>query len=152
MAKVKLSESTFTVIPDGEHIFKVEKVEYDEDFGKMEVTLVTADGLKTVERYNMLDSEGEVNEKARNAFSFFARVALNNPNADEVDTDDLVGCYFKATVTHDEQPSKKDPKKTVVFVKLSDRKAATGFDKKASRSEVTPNKKKPSVDLDDLLG
>lgn len=152
MAKVKLSESTFTVIPEGEHIFKVEKVEYDEDFGKMEVTLVTADGLKTIERYNMLDGEGEVNEKARNAFSFFARVALNNPNADEVDTDDLVGCYFKATVTHETKPSTKDPKKTMVFVKLSNREAATGFGKKTSHPATTPAKKKPSVDLDDLLG
>lgn len=152
MAKVKLSESTFTIIPEGEHIFKVEKVKYDEDFGKMEVTLVTADGLKTVERYNMLDSEGEVNEKARNSFSYFARIALNNPNADEIDTDDLTGCYFRATVTHDEQPSKKDPKKTVVFVKLSDRKAATGFGKKTAHPTTASEKKKPSVDLDDLLG
>ncbi len=31
---IKLSENTgFTIIPEGEHIFKVEDVEYDKDFG-----------------------------------------------------------------------------------------------------------------------
>lgn len=155
MAKIKLSESSFPVVPEGEHIFKVEKVDYDEDFGKMEVSLVTADGLKTVERYHLLDAEGEVNEKAQNAFSYFAKVALNNPNADTIDTDDLVGCYFKATVTHDKQPSRKDPSKTVTFVKLTNREAATGFGKDTKAEGTAPasagGKKKSSVDLDDLL-
>ena len=41
MAKIKLTESSFVIIPEGEHIFKVTEINYDEDFGKMEVTLTT---------------------------------------------------------------------------------------------------------------
>lgn len=152
MAKLKLSESTFTIIPEGEYIFKVEKVTYDEDFGKMEVALVTADGLRHTETYQLLTNDGEVNQKAQNAFSFFARVALDSPDADEVDTDDLVGCYFKATVTHDKKPSNKDPNKTVTFIKLSDREPASGFGKKPARATAPKTGKKASVDLDDILG
>ena len=33
MAKIKLSEGGFTPIPEGEHIFKITKSTYDEDFG-----------------------------------------------------------------------------------------------------------------------
>lgn len=152
MAKLKLSESTFTIIPEGEYIFKIEKVTYDEDFGKMEVALVTADGLRHTETYQLLTNDGEVNQKAQNAFSFFARVALDSPDADEVDTDDLVGCYFKATVTHDKKPSNKDPNKTVTFIKLSDREPASGFGKKPARATAPKAGKKASVDLDDILG
>ena len=152
MAKLKLSESTFTIIPEGEYIFKVEKVTYDEDFGKMEVALVTADGLRHTETYQLLTNDGEVNQKAQNAFSFFARVALDSPDADEVDTDDLVGCYFKATVTYDKKPSNKDPNKTVTFIKLSDREPASGFGKKPARATAPKAGKKASVDLDDILG
>ena len=51
---IKLSDSTFTLIPEGRHIFKITKVEYKEDFGKMNITLVTADGSKQVERFGYL--------------------------------------------------------------------------------------------------
>ena len=98
MAKIKLTESSFVIIPEGEHIFKVTEINYDEDFGKMEVTLTTAEGLTMTETYNLLTADGETNDKAYNAFSFFAKTALNNFTLDEIDTDDLIGCYIKATV------------------------------------------------------
>ena len=41
MAKIKLSEGGYTPIPEGEHIFKITKSTYDEDFGKLEVEMVT---------------------------------------------------------------------------------------------------------------
>ena len=37
MAKIKLSEGGFKPISEGEHIFKILKVDYDEDFGKVEM-------------------------------------------------------------------------------------------------------------------
>ena len=36
MAKIGLSEG-FSVIPEGTYVFKITKVNYKEDFGKMEV-------------------------------------------------------------------------------------------------------------------
>ena len=113
----KLSEGGFTVVPEGEHIFKITEVNWDEDFGKLELTLETANGYKHIERFTLLDQNGEVNEKANNAYSFFARTALNNPSLDEIEHTDLVGCYIAAVVTHDVKPSTKDPAKTVTFVK-----------------------------------
>ena len=155
MAKIKLTESSFVIIPEGEHIFKVTDINYDEDFGKMEVTLTTAEGLTMTETYNLLTSDGETNNKAYNAFSFFAKTALNNFSLDEIDTDDLIGCYIKANVTHEKVPSNKDPAKMLTFARLSDRSPASGFDKvaKAAPKTAAPaqKKSKPKVDLDDLL-
>lgn len=154
MAKIKLSDGGFQIVPEGKHIFKVTAVDYDEDFGKMKVQLVTADGITMTEQYNLLTSDGEVNEKANNAFSYFAKTALNNFNLDEIDSDDLVGCYFKATCTHDKVPSTKDPAKTVIFARLSDREPASGFDKAEKAVASTPAKSgsKTKVNLDDILG
>ena len=141
---IKLSESNYTVIPEGRHIFKITEVEYKADFGKMNITLVTADGNKQVERYTLITKDGEVNEKALNAFSFFARQALNNPSlSGEIDENDLVGCYVDAEVTHQVLPSNKNPQKTVTFANLTDYKPASGFKNSAAAS-------KSVVDIDDF--
>ena len=103
MAKIKLSEGGFTPIPEGEHIFKITKSTYDEDFGKLEIEMVTQSGQKHVERFHLINNEGEVNEGALNAFSYFAKTALNNFNLDEIDHTDIEGCYIKATVVHNKQ-------------------------------------------------
>lgn len=153
----KLSEGGFTVVPEGEHIFKITEVNWDEDFGKLELTLETANGYKHIERFTLLDQNGEVNEKANNAYSFFARTALNNPSLDEIEHTDLVGCYIAAVVTHDVKPSTKDPAKTVTFVKLGDKKPASGFgatttSAPAEKTETKTTKKSNKVNLDELLG
>ncbi len=133
---ITLSDSTFKVIPEGRHIFKITEVEYKEDFGKMNITLVTADGNKQVERFSLITAKGEVNEKALNAFSYFARQALNNPSlSGEIDENELVGCYLDANVKHTVLPSNKDPEKTVTFVNLEDYKPASGFNSPASASK-----------------
>ena len=49
MAKIGLSEG-FSLIPEGTHVFQIVKVNYKEDFGKMEVTMQLATGQKHVER------------------------------------------------------------------------------------------------------
>ena len=101
---------------------------------------------------------GEVNEKANNAYSFFARTALNNPSLDEIEHGDLVGCYIEATVEHETKPNKNDPAKTVTFVRLGDKKAASGFGKTAPKAKTSAApatgsaKKSQKVNLDDLLG
>jgi len=159
MAKIKLSKGGYTPIPEGEHIFKVVKSTYDEDFGKLEVEMITASGQKHIERFSLIGNDGEINEKAQNAFSYFAKTALNNFNLEEIDTDDIVGCYMKCTVVHDVLPSTKDPAKTVTFCRLTDKEPASGFENEeaeiptSSKAKSTPATKKNSkIDLDDLLG
>ena len=49
MAKIGLTEG-FVLIPKGTHVFQITKVNYKEDFGKMEVTMQIATGATHVER------------------------------------------------------------------------------------------------------
>lgn len=149
MARIKLSEGGFTPIPEGEHIFKIVKSNYDEDFGKLEIEMVTQSGQKHIERFYLINNEGEVNEGALNAFSYFAKTALNNFNLDEIEHTDIEGCYIKATVVHNKQPSNKDPNKTVTFVNLKEYLPASGFEDKPN-AKVSSNP--GSIDLDAILG
>jgi hypothetical protein len=152
MAKIKLSKGGFTPIAEGEHIFKITKSTYDEDFGKLEIEMVIASGQKHIERYSLIRNDGEINEGALNAFSYFAKTALNNFNLDEIDHNDLVGCYIKATVEHEKLPSKNDPAKTVTFLRLTNQAPASGFEKEEEREKSNESDTSNGIDLDDLLG
>lgn len=151
MAKIKLSKGGFTPIAEGEHIFKITKSTYDEDFGKLEIEMVIASGQKHIERYSLIRDDGEINEGALNAFSYFAKTALNNFNLDEIDHNDLVGCYIKATVEHEKVPSKNDPARTVTFLRLTDQAPASGFEKEEEREKSNKSDTSGGIDLDDLL-
>lgn len=152
MAKIKLSKGGFTPIAEGEHIFKITKSTYDEDFGKLEIEMVIASGQKHIERFSLIRNDGEINEGALNAFSYFAKTALNNFNLDEIDHEDLVGCYIKATVEHEKVPSKNDPAKTVTFLRLTNQSPASGFEKEEEREKSNESDTSGGIDLDDLLG
>jgi hypothetical protein len=120
--------SGFTVCPEGEHIFRIYKVDYNEEFGKLVIHLVNAQGITLMERYSLMSQDGSVNEKACNAFSFFAKTALNDFTLEAVDPVMLIDRYIKAKVTHTVQPNKNDPTKTVTFANLADKWVADGFD------------------------
>ena len=77
MAKIGLSEG-FTLIPKGTHVFKIVEVKYKEDFGKMEIVMQLASGQKHTERFSLLNADGEPNQGGLNAFSYFAKTALND--------------------------------------------------------------------------
>lgn len=118
----------FVIIPEGEHVFRIYDAQYDEDFGKIEIKMVTANGSTIVERYSILDQGGEYNEKALNAFSYFAKTALNDFNIEDIDPAELINHYIGANVVHVKAKSTKDPTKEVTFVNLGDKWAADGFD------------------------
>ena len=140
---IKLSENTgFTIIPEGEYIFKVEDVEYDKDFGVIELYLTTKNGMKLKERFKLIGNDGEVNRSALNAFSYTARVLMNDFSLKEIDHRDLVGRYMKAEVKHNVVPSSKDPSKNLTFVNLGDKHPADGFEGDSNEKDVS---------LDDLL-
>ena len=127
MATIQLT-SGFTVCPEGEHIFRIYKVEYNQDFGKLNIYLVNAQGVTHVERFSLINVSGEPNERAYNAFSYFAKTALKDPSRTAIDPNELVNHYIKAKVVHTILPSNKEPGKTMTFANLSDKWTADGFD------------------------
>lgn len=144
MAKIALSNGGFKLIPEGVYTFKITEVEYKEDFGKMTVTLQTKDGYKHTERFSLIKANGEVNEGALNAFSYFAKTALNNFNLDEIDHTDIIGCYIKATVKHEDYSytNKEGETKSGKSARLNDYAVASGFEGAKATSE--------DEDIDDL--
>lgn len=157
MAKIKLSElGGFTLIPEGTTIFKIVEVEYKEDFGKMEVVMQTKSGSKHTEKFTFVKNSGEVNDGAIKAFSYLAKTALNNFSLDEIDDQDIVGCYIVATVKHEEFESNKEPGKMLKSVRLSDYAHATSFnspknDDEYDRMADEELENESDDDLDDFL-
>lgn len=128
MAKIPLSESTFSLCPEGTHIFQITAATYKEDFGKLEITLKTKEGYTHTERFSFIKNDGTPNEVALNVFSFLAKTALQDFEATEIDHEELIGCFIKAEVTHDVVPSNKDPNKNITFSRLGNKYPANGFD------------------------
>lgn len=139
MAKIGLS-SGFTLIPEGRTVFLITGCEYKEKFGKIEVSLETKNKQKHKERFDITKEGG------LNAFSFFAKTALQDFDLDEIDHEAIVGCYIAADVKHTVQPHRDDPSKTVTFVNLDGKFPADGFDDggietPAPKAKATPAKK-----------
>lgn len=155
MAKMKLSESTFSLIPEGTTIFKVMEVDDSkyEDFGKLAVKMQTAKGETHTENFTIIKANGELNEGALKAWSFFARTCLNNFQADEIDTQDIVGCYIKATVKHETYTRTKGEKAGTegTGVRLNDYATAIGFGSQAKTDDPVDTEDDDSDDLDDFL-
>ena len=153
MAKMKLAENTFTIIPEGTTIFKVMEVDeskYD-DYGKLKVTLQTSSGEKHFENFSFTQANGDINEGALRAWSYFARVCLNNFQVEEIDTQDIVGCYIQANVTHEKYTRTSGEKagQEATAVRLKDYTSASGF--KGGKSKVEPVEEDDDLDgLDNL--
>ena len=152
MGKITLSEG-FTPIPEGTHIFKIVGVDYKEAYGKLEIKMKTAKGQTHIERFSLIKQDGSSNEGALNAFSYFARTAMNDYTAQDIDPEELIGYYIECDVEHEKVPSSKDPKKTLTFTRLTEKRPAEGYDE--SEVPVAPKasvKKSDELDLDTLLG
>jgi len=148
MARIPLSEG-FSLIPEGIHVFKITEVTYKAEFGKMEISMVTAKGQKHTERFSLMAKDNTVNQGAMNAFSYFAKTAMGDYNLEEIDEQELVGRFIKCEVSHEEVESNKTPGKFLKFVRLGDKTTADGFD---GEEPAPAPKAKPSVDLGALLG
>ena len=140
MARIPMT-SGFVLIPEGEYVFRNYDASYDEEFGKIEVKLVTAQGLTHTERFSLKDANDEWNEKALNAFSYFAKTALNDFTREDVDPEELIDHYIRAEVVHSEpMPNRNDPTKTVTFANLGDKSPAEGFDETPTDKALTLGK------------
>lgn len=155
MAKIKLSEGGFSIVPEGVTVFKVMKVDDSkyEDFGKLVVKLQTASGQTHNEMFTLTKANGELNEGALKAWSYFARTCLNNFNADEIDTKDIVGCYIQATVKHETFTRTKGEKAgtEATAVRLNDYTVATGFGGTSKAEYPVEDEGDDLDDLDDFL-
>ena len=129
MARISLTGS-FVLIPEGPHIFRIYGVEYDEDFGNLTVYMINAQGITHRENFHLKGAGDEPNAGAMNAFSFFAKTALNDYSLDDIDPADLVGHYIGAEVIHNKVDSKKPGQegKKLTFANLGDKWIAEGFD------------------------
>lgn len=140
----------YTPIPEGVHVFKIISAVYKEEFGKLEIKMQTKQGKIHTERFQ-LTRNGNPNEGAYKAFSFFARTAMNDFSLEEIDHEDLVGKYIKCGVEHEVVPSTTKPGETMTFVHLTDKFVATGYDEEdeAPKKVEAP---KGGFNLEDLLG
>lgn len=129
MATIQMTARTFRVCPEGKHIFRIYQVDFNQDFGQVVVHMVTAQGDTHRETFRLMRADGSMNDGACNAFSFFARTALNDYSREEIEHTELVNHYIGAEVVHNVQPNRNDPTKTVTFVNLTGEKwVAHGFD------------------------
>ena len=146
MARIPMTGG-FQIMPEGAQVLKITKAEYDEDFGKAIFTLANAKGQTCQERFSLLNNDNTPNEKALNAFSFFAKTAMNDFDLVDVDPVELVGRYIRAEVIHNKVPSTKDPTKMMTFINLGEKTPANGFD-----GVPTEPTKPAGLDLNALLG
>ena len=146
MARIPMTGG-FQIMPEGEQVLKITAAEYDEDFGKVTFTLTNAKGQTCQERFSLLNQDNTPNEKALNAFSFFAKTVMNDFDLVDVDPVELIGHYIRAQVIHNKVPSTKDPTKMVTFVNLGEKSPADGFD-----GAPAPAHKASGLDLAALLG
>lgn len=146
MARIPM-RGGFSIIPEGRYIFRIDSVDYDDDFGKMTIKMTTADGKSHIERFKLRGSDGELNDQALGAFSYFAKNAMNDFEMEDVDPTEMVGHYIEAEVIHSVVPSRDDPNKTMTFANLGDKSPASGFNVPA---QATPPANS-GLDLDALL-
>lgn len=175
MARIPMT-SGFTLIPEGTYVFRVYGATYDEEFGKIEVKLVNAQGMTHTERFSIKDNNDELNEKALNAFSYFAKTVMGDYTLEDIDPSELIDHFICAEVVHTKLPSNKDPNKTVTFANLGNESPAEYFDTepvaraltlgKSNNATVAPKTNAPTstptpastvqpakgLDLDALLG
>ena len=129
--KIKLTETGYTLIPEGVTIFKITKVDDSkyEDFGVLNISMQTAEGKTHFERFSLIKNNGELNTGALKAFSYFAKTCLNNFKVEEIDPQDIVGCYIQATVKHEhyDYTNSQGEHKAGTSERLNDYAPASGF-------------------------
>ena len=146
MARISMTGG-YKPIPEGEQVLKITAAEYDEDFGKAIFTLANAKGQTCRETFNLLNQDNTPNERAMNAFSYFAKNAMNNFDMEDVDPAELVGRYIRVEVIHNKVPSNQDPTKMITFVNLGNKSPADGFDGVPAAPSASAG-----LDLNALLG
>ena len=129
MPRIKMSSGGYALLPAGDHIFRIFGVDYDDEFGIVTVYMINAQGMTHRENFHLMNGN-EPNVGAMNAFSYFAKVAMNNFGMEDIDPQELVDHYIGAEVIHNVQPNKRPGHEgeNVTFANLGDKWVATEFD------------------------
>ncbi|WP_419169749.1 hypothetical protein [Negativibacillus massiliensis] len=98
--------------------------------------------MTQTERFTIKDKNDEPNEKALNAFSYFAKTAMGDYTLEDIDPMELIDHFIEAEVVHTKLPSNKDPNKTVTFANLGDKAPAEYFDTEPVSRALTLGKDK----------
>ena len=170
MARIPMTGG-FSPMEEGSQVLRIYGADYSETFGKLTVYLCNAKAQTLRETFRFKGAGNVPNEAAMNAFSFFAKTAMQDYDMEDVDPQDLVGRYIRCEVVHNQGNDGR------TYANLGrDKEPADGFDgaatkealtmlwvKKAEKPEAKPAAKQPeapkeaapaasSYSLDDLLG
>lgn len=149
--KIKLTQSSFTPIPEGVTTFKVISVDDSKfsDYGKLEVKLVTERGQKHTERFSFLKANGEQNEIAQKLWSFLVRACLKDALIEEADSQAIVEHYFTANVKHETYIRTKGENAGLeaTSIRLYDYKATSGFESDTEILESDREKTDPIAEF-----
>lgn len=100
MAKINLAESNGAFIsqPGKNVLLVVTKSKYDQEYGKVEMTLENENGEIVSNNFGLIDNDGSINDGALKAFSYFSRVAVGDWGRDDIEDEELIGCFVRADI------------------------------------------------------
>lgn len=123
-------------------LLKVTKVDYKPDFGKINITLANENGESITNNFT-ITKNGQPNEKALAAFSFFARKCIGG-YVEEVEPSDLEGKFILADIVMNPGSKVDEDGNPVLYANLSKTYEANGKTfGSAPKSVVAP------VEIDD---
>ena len=92
------------LIPQGEQVLRIKEVD-DKDYSKFEkITVILEDvnGIPVKCNFNFVKDDGTANDVAEGIYTRMCRAALNDQTLDECDWDDIVGCFVRVEIEHNE--------------------------------------------------
>ena len=155
MAKINLAESTggSYIKEAGKNVLlQITHAKYNQDFGKVEMTLTNEKGETMNNNFGLMNNDGSINEKALKAFSYFARVAVGDWDRDDIEDEELLGCYIRGDIKLTEGKEKNKSGEIMVFANLDKVYSTTDtFNKskvKASSADESDDEE-VAIDTDD---
>ena len=164
MGRIPMTNTGYTVMREGMQVLRIYDVDYNEQFGKLTVFLCNAQAETTRTVFQFKAANGAVNSGAANAFSYFAKTAMDDFEMLDVDPVDLIGHYIKCDVEHSEYNGKtyanigREKEVAYEFEESPDPRALSMTRKPAAAKPEAPVAKQPIsasssyFDLDDILG
>ena len=154
MATIPLTNGGFTIMREGIQVLRIYGIEYKETFGNLTIYLINAQGETMRETFRFKNATGGTNEGAMNAFSYFAKTAMDDYYLTDIDPETLVNHYIRCEVIHNDSNGR-------TFANLGREKSvAYQFDEPATKEAMTktlsprpePEPLPSSDDLEAMLG
>ncbi|MEL7609518.1 MAG: hypothetical protein AAGU74_08415 [Bacillota bacterium] len=100
----KQLSSEFKLIPEGEQVVRITKVDESEyaKFQKITVHIEDVEGNTARVNFNFVNDDGTANDIAEGVYARMCRAALDDQTLDEVDTEDLIGRFVTVEIQHNE--------------------------------------------------